>query len=216
MRRFPAVFLLTLGLLLGLLPLAASAQTATAAPREGVDYVLIENGTPWQPLGGKIEVVEVFSYLCGHCNDMQPLLDAWKARQRADVRVTYLPLASGPNDQFSRGYFAVLDGGKLARVHGATFRAVHAERSLPRNPSAEQMASFYRTQGLDGAALQRAMAADGVGERLAKAYRWALDNGVEGTPTLVINGRYRITGRSHQDTLRIADALIAQLRAARR
>lgn len=204
-------------LLLGLLlPAAAAAQGAPQAPREGVDYVSIPNGQPWAPLNGKIEVVEVFSYGCGHCAQLQPLLDAWKARQRADVRVTYLPLASGRNDQLSRGYFAVLDAGKLARAHGATFRAVHESGSLPRNPSTEQMGAFYAGLGLDGAALQRNMAAEAIGERLANAYRFALDHGVEGTPTLIVNGRYRIAGRSHQDTLRIADALIARLRAEAR
>ena len=200
-----------------LLPIAVLAQpAANPAPRAGVDYVLVENGEPWQPLAGKIEVVEVFAYTCGHCAALQPLMDAWKARQRNDVRVTYLPLASGRNDQLSRGYFALLDGGRLDRAHAATFRAIHETGQLPRQPSAADMAAFYTSQGLDGAALQQAMATDAVLERMSAAYRWALDHGVEGTPTVVINGRYRITARSHQDTLRIADALIAQLRAARR
>lgn len=214
-RRFPVLILLTL--LLGLLPLAMQAQTATAqAPQAGVDYVLIKQPRPWQPLDGKIEVLEVFSYGCGHCAQLQPLLDAWKARQRSDVRVTYLPLASGPGDQLSRGFFALADSGQLERAHAATFRALHAEGSLPRRPQAADMASFYTRQGLDGAALAKAMASDAIGERMAAAYRHALELGVEGTPTLIINGRYRITGRSHADTLRIADALIAQLRAASR
>ncbi len=40
--------------------------------------------------------------------------------------------------------------------------------------------------------------------------------GVEGTPTLIVDGRYRITATTHEAGLRIANQLIAQLRAQRR
>lgn len=212
MRRFLPVLLVLCALLL---PLSALAQAA-APLRAGLDYQVIEDGRPWQPLAGKIEVLEVFSYTCGHCAVLAPMLETWKARQRSDVRVSYIPLASGRNDMLSRGYFALADADKLGQAHLATFRAVHETGQLPRAPNADQLASFYSRQGLDGAALQRAMQSEAMSDRLAHAYRYALDHGVEGTPTLIINGRYRITGRNHQDTLRIADALIAQLRTPAR
>lgn len=211
LRRIPSFALI---LLLCLLPLALAAQPAV--PRAGVDYMEIKDGRPWAPLAGKIEVVEVFAYTCGHCADFQPMLDAWKARQRDDVRVTYLPLASGPNDQLSRGYFALLDSGQLGRAHAATFRAIHAEGTLSRRPDAAEMGGFYQRLGLDAARLRQGMAAESVGERLAAAYRYALDHGVEGTPTILVNGRYLVTARTHEDRLRITDALIARLRAAGR
>ena len=34
-------------------------------------------------------------------------------------------------------------------------------------------------------------------------------------PTLVVDGKYRVLGRSYEDMLRITDALIARERAAR-
>jgi thiol:disulfide interchange protein DsbA len=39
-------------------------------------------------------------------------------------------------------------------------------------------------------------------------------SGVQGTPTLVIDGKYRVLGKSYDDMLRIANQLIAQERAA--
>jgi thiol:disulfide interchange protein DsbA len=38
--------------------------------------------------------------------------------------------------------------------------------------------------------------------------------GIEGTPTVVINGKYRVLGKSREDELRIADQLITQELAA--
>ncbi|MDO5505387.1 MAG: thiol:disulfide interchange protein DsbA/DsbL [Pseudoxanthomonas suwonensis] len=212
-HRFP---LYALALLLALLPLAALAQASATVPKAGVDYVLIENGKPFAPLDGKIEVVEVFSYTCGHCAQFQPMLDAWKARQRDDVRVTYLPLATGPGDHLSRAFFALQDTGELDRGHAATFRAIHERGALSRRPEAAELAAFYTGLGLDGTALQRAMAEESVTTRMAAAYRHALNQGVEGTPTVIVNGRYRVTARTHEDRLRIADALIARLRTQRR
>jgi hypothetical protein len=36
-------------------------------------------------------------------------------------------------------------------------------------------------------------------------------SGVLGTPTLVVDGRYRVTASTREDTLRIARALVDQL-----
>jgi thiol:disulfide interchange protein DsbA len=40
-------------------------------------------------------------------------------------------------------------------------------------------------------------------------------SGVSQTPTLIVNGKYRVIGTSFEDMLRITDALVAQERAAR-
>jgi predicted DsbA family dithiol-disulfide isomerase len=39
-------------------------------------------------------------------------------------------------------------------------------------------------------------------------------SGVNATPTMIVNGKYRVTGRSFEDILRITNQLIAQERAA--
>jgi thiol:disulfide interchange protein DsbA len=37
---------------------------------------------------------------------------------------------------------------------------------------------------------------------------------VEGTPTVIVDGKYRVTGKNDEDVLRITNQLIAQERAA--
>lgn len=204
-------------LLLALLPGALLAAPA-APPVEGVDYAVIEGGQPWRPLEGRtrIEVAEVFAYWCGHCARFQPRLDAWKRTLPADVRLAYVPLPSGREDVFARGFFASQAAGALARTHAPLFVAVHDTQSVPRNPSVDELAGFYAGHGLDAARMKRAMERPALAEQLAAARGFAVRSGVEGTPTLIVNGRYRVLGRTFDDTLRIADALIARLRASRR
>lgn len=212
-RRLVRPFLLALfGLLL--LPLAAAAAEP-AAPVEGRDYRVVENGAPYRPLDGKIEVVEVFAYWCPHCAEFQPSLDAWVRKLPGDVRFTYLPAAFDPNDAFARGFFAAERAGAVARTHDAMFRAVHHDGLLARNATIDEIAWFYGQQGLDQKAAKAAMLGPQVDALMQRAREFEIGIQLPGTPTMVVNGRYVITPRTHQDALRIADQLVARLRAAR-
>src|SRR5690606_21149320 len=76
--RGPRRALLASAAALGALVLALLPGPARSARAEGGrGYVLVEDGAPYRPLDGKIEVVEVFSYRCGHCARFQPQVDAW-------------------------------------------------------------------------------------------------------------------------------------------
>ena len=200
-----------------LLPAAAFAATPAAfVPTQGVDYVVIDAAQPYRPLQGKIEVVEVFAYWCPHCAAFQPVVDAWKRRLPKDVRFTYVPLTTESGDALSRGYFATEALGAVERTHAALFRAMHDEGTMPMNPSDVELQGWLVGQGLPAAKLKAAWASPAMAAELhhASAFEHAVD--IEGTPTLVVNGRYRITSGDHESMLRTADALIAMLRRQRR
>jgi thiol:disulfide interchange protein DsbA len=212
-RRF-AFLLLAL-----LLPLAAAASQPPAAKPAplvaGTDYIEIPGGTPYQPLDGKVEVVEIFAYWCHHCADFQPKVEAWKRTLPANVRFTYVPAAFDSADPFARAYFAADMAGALGKTHHALFSAIHEEESLPKNASIDQIAAFYGRLGLDTAKMKASMQGFVVGGKLVKARDFAIRSGLEGTPTLIVNGKYRIKGRNYDEQLRIADQLIAMLRSKR-
>lgn len=197
--------------------IAASAMTAAlAAPPlvAGTDYVEIPNGQPYQPLNGKIEVAEVFAYWCGHCASFQPLVDAWKRKLPADVRFTYVPLAGGPTDALARAYFASEASGQLDKTHNAIFSAIHLNRTLTQRPTAEEIAALVGKQGVDARGFADAMNGFAIGGQLNRAQQFAQRSGVEGTPTLIVNGKYRILGKTLEDHLRIVNQLIVQQRPA--
>ena len=203
-------------LLLALVPLAAAAQTAPAAPVAGSDYVLIADGKPYAPLKGKVEVVEVFGYTCVHCAHFQPVLSAWQKKQPSWVRFTPVPAAFGGYwTPYARAYYAAARLKVLAKTHDEVFKALHDTGSLPiQNASSEEIAAFYATHGADPKAFVAAMDSPATDLLLERSRDFALATGVEGTPSLVVNGKYRVTGRNYDDTLRILDYLVARERAA--
>jgi len=205
-----------LALFLALLSPAAAWAATPFVPSEGVDYVLIDDARPYRPLQGKIEVVEVFAYWCPHCAAFQPRVDAWRRSLPADVRFTFVPLTTASGDPQARAYFAAERMGAVERIHASLFHAMHDEGTMPRNPSDGELQAWLAGQGLSAAKLKSAWNSPAMANDLRHAsdFEHAVD--IEGTPTLVINGRYRIIGSTQESMLRIADALIASLRAGRR
>ena len=200
-----------------LLPASAfAASPAPFVPTEGVDYVLIDGAQPYRPLLGKVEVVEVFAYSCSHCADFQPKLDAWRHKLPRDVRFTFVPSAAVGGEPLSRAYFAAESLGAVETVHAALFRAMHDDGTMPANPTDSELQQWLAGEGLPAAKLKAAWNSPAMAANLRHANDFEQAVGVEGTPTLIVNGKYRILGKSRDDQLRIMDALIAMSRRQHR
>jgi thiol:disulfide interchange protein DsbA len=204
-----------LPLLLVLIPLTA-CSAPNAAPVQGQDYELIAQPGPFAPLAGKIEVVEVFGYTCPHCANFEPQVEAWKAKLPADVRFTPVPAAFGGYwDAYARAFYAAEQVGVLGRSHGDVFKALHQDRSLPmQSVSPQELATFYANYGVEPQRYIDALRSPQVDEKIKNARAFAMRVQIPGTPAMIVNGKYLITARSFEDTLRVADALIARERAA--
>jgi protein dithiol oxidoreductase (disulfide-forming) len=174
----------------------------------------ITGGTTLQPGDGKLEVVEVFAYTCSHCANFQPILEQWKRTAPANVRFAYLPAAFDPQSSYARAYFAAEALGVLPRFHAAAYHAIHSSGALPaRGATPNEMAAFAASLGIDATRFRAAMDSPDTDTKMAAAREFAVRNGIQGTPTLVVDGRYRVQGESFRDTLRLVDALAAEAAA---
>lgn len=210
-RLLPAVFALALAACAALLPAPALADGLVP----GRDYIVIPDGRPLQAEPGKVEVVEVFAWWCHVCNDLQPHLLAWKRMLPGDVAFRYLPAAFTRDDAHARAFFAAEALGAPAGMHEAVYRAIHVDQSLPqRGTSVDELATFLAGLGMDRARVAAAMRSPQVDARMDAGRAFIVDAGVQGTPTMIVNGRYRVLGRSFGDMLRITDLLVARERAA--
>jgi len=192
------------------------------APVAGTDYVVIPGGQPFAPLNGQVEVVEVFGYVCPACARFAPEVSAWKKKQPADVRVTYVPVVFGPVwAPYAKAFYAAQAKGVADRSHDAVFGAIHLQRTLsgegqpPADPA--KIAQWYAQQyGVDAKEFVSLMNGFSTNAQIARGMQFTKNSGVEGTPTIIVNGKYRVTGgQTYADVLRIADHLVAMERAQR-
>lgn len=198
-------------------PAPAAGTPAVTFAVQGEHYDLIQGGQPFEPLDGKIEVVEVFNYVCPACAMFQPLVNSWKARLPDDVRFTYVPAPFGGNwDPYVRAYYTAEAMGIADKAHDAVFQAIHVERSLRGErgqDSPQDIARVYAKFGADPAQFASTMASFTVNAKFGRAKQYIAQQRANSTPTIIVNGRYRIKARDFETMLENTDRVIAQVRA---
>ena len=199
-------------------PVPAPARPVGPEPVAGTDYVVIEGGQPFQPATGKIEVTEIFGYVCPACARFQPLVGSWKAGLPADVNFVYVPAGFGGIwDNYARAFYAAETLGVQEKTHDALYSAIHAEQTLKGErgtDSVEDIANFYGKYGVDPKTFADTMGSFSVAAKVNRAKQFAQRSKIAGTPSVIVNGKYLVKGKGFEDMLRIADHLIARERAA--
>ena len=193
----------------------ATPAAAGPAPRLGTDYEVIS--VPQPTYGqGKIEVAEVFSYRCIHCAEFQPSVNVWKKTMPADVRWEYVPgVFGGTWDDFARAFFAAEILGVRERTHDAVFKGVFVDE-LIKTGTPQEIAAMYGRFGVDAAQFLSTMQSFGVTAKLNRAKQFAMRAGVNATPTIIIDGKYRVNvtaDRGFEGMLATVNYLIARERA---
>lgn len=205
-----------------LLPVAALAQPmAPGMPRAGIDYVELQTPQPtFSGVKGKIEVVEVFSYACPHCAHFQSFVTAWKKKLPADVNFIYVPsVGQGSWERFAHGFYAAESKKIQARSHEALFNAIFVEQKLSPNASLDEIAGFYSLYGVDRQRFVELMLSKPVNESAEKSKQFTMRTGANSTPTVVINGKYKINAtadRGFEGMIKTIDFIIAKERMAMR
>lgn len=197
-------------------PAARPAAAPAAVPRAGVDYELLSVAQPTYGQG-KIEIAEVFSYRCVHCAEFQPSVNAWKKSLPTDVRWEYVPAVFGGSwDDFARAFFAAQVLGVQPRTHDLVFKAIFVDQSV-KTGSLDEIADMYAKFGVDRTKFLATMKSFGVTAKLNRAKQFALRTGITATPTIIVNGKYRVnvtTDRGFPGMLSAVNYLIVQERAA--
>jgi thiol:disulfide interchange protein DsbA len=196
-----AFSLLAVALLL-LSPLAPAATWT-----EGTHYVRIAPPQQTTVPAGKVEVLEVFSYACPACNAFQPTMEKLRRALPPNAQLAFLPAAFNPQEDwpmFQRAFLAAQALGIAERTHQAMFDAVWKTGELavvtPGNnrlkdplPSITDAAHFYaRVASVDPQKFLAMANSFGVDSKIRAADAQVLAMHVDSTPTLIVNGKYRV------------------------
>jgi protein dithiol oxidoreductase (disulfide-forming) len=209
--------------LMAALALGVSASTHSAQVwTEGVNYFLVQPPRPTALAPGKVEVTEVFSYACPACNIFQPTMHKLKQSLPANAVIDYLPAAFNTVEDwpmFQLAYVTAQVLGVDQQTHDAMFDAVWkggdlsvtdpSTRSLKsRMPTIEDAAKFYSQRA--GVPVEKFLATSKsfsadlkvrTDQDLLIAYK------IDRTPTIVVNGKYRLHVESAGGTDQIVELI---------
>jgi thiol:disulfide interchange protein DsbA len=168
-------------------PAAAAATTAYTDSQ----YATIATPQRLDPKDGKVEVVEVFSYGCIHCAHYEPLVEGLQKQLPKGVAFHAIPAAF--NDAwlpYAQTYYAEQKLGILPKTHAAIFHAIHDEHYPLRtlDEIGTWLASNY---SVDKARFIAIANSKEVQDRIAADTKLIQAWGVDGTPSIIVNGKYR-------------------------
>jgi len=199
-----------IGLVL-VLVLATVARVQAATWTEGVNYFLIIPPQATSVPSGKVEVTEVFSYACPFCYQFQPVMRQLRQSLPARAVIDYLPASFNPNEDwpmFQRAFLTAQTLGVAARTHEAIFDAVWktgelailepgTQRLKPHMPTIEDAAAFYNQHaGVPVGKFMSTSKSFAVDIEVKAADDMVKEYAVEGTPSIIVNGKYRLDASS--------------------
>lgn len=205
----------------GLLSVAAMAQNYV----EGEHYIRLENPLRTDD-ASKIEVAEVFWYGCPHCYSFESVIEPWKAAAPEDVNFVGVPamwqqpagFESGKRtnvmELHARAYYTAKALGVLDKLHTPMFEALHQNHNALNSEGA--IAALFAEYGVDKDKFAKTFNSFGIKSQTMQAYSRIRGYKVTGTPEIVVDGTYRISGRtagSNVEMLKVADFLIEKIRA---
>lgn len=212
MKRIAAILLCGL-----LMAPVAFAQNMVERFSAGQHYFPITPAVPTTAAAGKVEVVEAFSYACVHCAHFNPSVETWKKSKPAAAQLVLLPVVFNPSwEMLARAYYAAEALGALDRTHSKMFNAIFVEKKQFR--TLEEIAKWYAAQGVNEAKFLATAKSFGVNAKIKRATDLVQRYKVDGTPSVMVAGKYRITGASAGDyeTLwQIVNFLVAKELAAK-
>lgn len=202
------------------LSLLFAAQLAIAQDepyQEGVHYFKISQ-VPAQTDSKTVEVTEMFSYACSHCNTIEPFLQSWNQSKPDNVVFNRIGVAFGRQtwEMMARAYITAEMLGIADESHPAMMDAIWKEGKQFR--SVDEIADFYTRFGVEKSAFIANYQSFAADSQLRKSQRDVQLFGIAGTPSLVVNRKYRVG--SNKDVtdfnamLDVVDFLIAKETAA--
>ncbi len=194
-------------LAIGLMLLGSLAQAAVV---EGKDYRVLTNPQPTPP--GKVNVVEFFSYSCIHCYNLEPVMAAWKKAQPADVVVSREQVMWGRNTEgFAKLLATMKATGTEEKLHRAAFEAVMKQRV---NLGDETVLAGWiaKQPGVDAKQFMATFKSFGMQAAVNRASKLTRDYQVEGTPLVVVAGKYAVNPAEPQRVVEVVNELVAKAR----
>jgi protein dithiol oxidoreductase (disulfide-forming) len=190
-------------------PVSAPVEKYQAGKHYQVIPVPVHTANP-----EKIEVNEVFWYGCPHCYHFEAILEPWAKKLADDVDFERTPAIYRPAmEVHARAYYAAKQLNVLDAMHLIIFKAMQEEKKALSNEN--DIAALFAAHGVSEEEAHKAYNSFSVQSQTRQADARTRSYGVEGTPEIIVNGKYRVSSSdtgSQEAMLSVASFLIEKER----
>lgn len=177
------------------------------------DYKLVQPAQPTHS-GNKVEVLEFFFYGCSHCYNLHPLLSEWEKKMPRDVTLEYVPTIFNPSwEPMANTYYALELMGKHKQLHDQLFTAWNVNNTDLGDLA--KISAFVAKNGVDSKAFADNYQSFSVQTKVMRSKQMTQSYALRGTPTIVVDGKYLITGLQPADTIKVLNDLVEMARKER-
>jgi thiol:disulfide interchange protein DsbA len=179
----------------------------------GKEYKLLN---PPQPTtsGKKVEVLEFFFYGCSHCYHLHPYMEAWEKKMPKDVELQYVPVIFNESaEPMARAFYALEALGQRKKLHDALFKSINVQNIDMSDE--KSITSFVAQNGVDGAKFSAAYNSFSLQSKIARCNQMLQSYHIMGTPTIVVDGKYVITGLQPDATVAVLEEVVKIARKER-
>jgi thiol:disulfide interchange protein DsbA len=191
------------------------AAEAPKAAEGGEGYELVKPPHPTSD-PSKIEVLEFFWYGCPHCYHFEPHIKTWLKTKPNNVVFIRQPAAFNQHwAAHAKAFFTAEALGVLDKVHDDFYDRIQNKKEVLESEA--DLAKFFVEHGVKEDDFHNAYKSFAVDTKMRQATLLAPSYGIDGTPTLIVNGKYRVgagKSKSFEQMLEVTNALIKQESAA--
>ena len=172
---------------------------------EGRHYEILDNPTVTRN-PSKVEVVEVFWFGCNHCYSLESYIQPWKRNLPNDVdfwksHITWNAQA----ETHARLFYSAKALGIEEKAIPAAFTAIWREgRNLLGNSEVEY---FFKGFGIEKERYLSVSNSFGVNNAVKQANNRMRQWTVTGVPTIIVNGKYKVSGTREIGTSKLLDVV---------
>ena len=172
---------------------------------QGRHYQILDNPTITRN-PSKVEVVEVFWFGCNHCYALESYIQPWKKNLPNDVdfwksHITWNAQA----ETHARLFYSAKALGIEEKAIPAAFTAIWREgRNLLGNSEVEY---FFKGFGIEKERYLSVSNSFGVNNAVKQANNRMRQWAVTGVPTIIVNGKYKVSGTREIGTSKLLDVV---------
>jgi len=140
----------------------------------------------------QVEVTEFFMYVCPHCYNIEPYVEAWLEDKPDYINFVRTPTTwnQPPVPLHAQAFYTAATLGKIDEMHMPFFQEYHVNGNALETP--DKLAEFFGRFGVNREEFESTFESFIVNTRLRQAAQAGERYRVGSTPTFIVNGKYTL------------------------